>query len=150
MFVSLEHAVMTLNGHTCQGWADDAEGIMIPDITLTNITKGADGLMAVSSTGERGGEIELKFQPLSPSVQFFGQLLARYQRGLPVIFEGTLVNQPMGINTQFQRGVFTSAPLGQSFGNKDPKVQIYKINFQVILTNYDGMQVVPAPVLAAA
>ena len=148
MFVSLEHATVTLNGHVCQGWADDTEALVLPDIDLTNVTTGADGLLAASSTGMRGGEIELKFQPQSPSVQFFGTQLTHYLRGNPIEFNGSIVNQTMGQAIQLSNGVFRRGPLGQSLGNGDPVAQVYVIHFQLILPNYDGMVTTPAPVIA--
>ena len=121
---------------------------MIPDIELSNVTVGADGLLAASSTGQRGGEMEFKFQPHSPTVQFLGTQLVRYLRGTPVLFNGSVANQSMGLNVRLENGVLRMGPLGQSFGNKDPKPQIYKIRFQLILPNYDGMITTPAPVIA--
>ena len=148
MFVSLEHSVTTINGHVLEGWADDQEALMIPDIDLTNVSIGADGLLAASSTGQRGGAIEFKFQPHSPSVQFFGTQLVRYLRGAPVIFQGSIVDQAMGVSIRLDSGVLQTGPLGQSRGNKAPKSQVYKIFFQLILPNYDGMKTVAAPVIA--
>ena len=147
--VSLEHTTVRINGHTCEGWADDDEALSFPEIDLVNESTGPDGLLVVSSTGQRGGPMMLKFQANSASTKFFGTLLARSQRGVPVNFSGTITNSETGVTTRLEGGVFKKAPLGQSLGSGTPKQQEFTIIFSVILTNYDAMNAQPAPVLPA-
>ena len=147
--VSLENTVVTINGHVCEGWADDDSALSFPNINLVNETTGPDGLLAVSSTGMRGGPMVLKFQANSASTKFFGTLLSRRLRGIPVQFSGTIVNTQTGVTTRLEGGVFKDAPLGQSLGSGTPNQQEFTIIFQVILTNRDAMVTQPAPVLAA-
>ena len=147
---SIEHTTVTINGHVCEGWADDGEAIAFPEIDLIEDSVGPDGLLVVSSTGERGGEMMFKFQANSVSVAFFGVQLTRALRGGPVIFSGTIVNNQSGVTTRLEGGVMKNAPMGQSLGKGTPKQQEYTIRFQSILTNYDAMQTQAAPVIAAA
>ena len=143
--LSIEHTVVTINGHRFEGWGAGADSIQFPDQNLAETNVGADGQMVASSTGMRGGEIVLKLQPNSPSVAFMaGQILA-IQRGGSVVWNGTVRNGQTGVTTRLERGVLKTAPLGQSVGNEPAPVREYTFEFESILTDMSGARVQSPP-----
>ena len=147
--VSLQHTVVRINGHTCEGWAAQADALMLPDITVASSEIGPDGLKVVSSTGMRGGMLTLKFLANSRSRAFFGQQLAEIQRGAVKNFTGSISNPQTGETTRLDRGHMEVGPTGTTIGNAVPAAREFQIHFESIISNYDGFNAQPAPVLAA-
>lgn len=148
MNISLEHAEVIINGHTCQGWAAEAEAIALPQITLMEEAVGPDGLAVFGSTGMRGGLIEFKFQANSLSKKWFGQQAARIQGGAAIEFNGTIRHRQTGEVTRLGRGAMKNIPAGQTLGNGVPAARQFDIYFQSIVTNYDAMKTDSIPVAA--
>ena len=115
--VSLEHTTVLINGHRCRGWANTGDALQFPDIEMAQTERGADGQMVASSTGNRGGEIMLKFMSNSPSFLFFMQKKVEIDRGASIEFNGTVRNAQTGMTSRLERGVLKRAPAGQNVGN---------------------------------
>lgn len=136
--VSITDTTCILNGHLIRGWSDDADALMLPDIEVANIIRGADGLMVASSTGDRGGEVTIKLLANSPSAAFlFGQA-GLILRGARIIFNGSIRNARMGMSTRLDRGVMKTLPGGQTMGKGEAAAREFVFEFQEVLPNYDG------------
>lgn len=137
-FVSIEDTDVVINGHTVEGWSDDADALTLPDVELASVTRGADGRMVASSTGNKGGEVTIKLLPNSPSTQFFSQRAAEIVGGAVIIFHGLIRNSRLGFSTRLSRGVLMTAPLGQTLGKGEAAAREFTFEFEEILPNYDG------------
>lgn len=146
--VSLEHTVVRINGHECEGWAAVADALQFPDNQLANYIIGPDGTKSVSSTAFRGGEVVFKFLANSPSTQFFFQQLSRILRGTVVEFSGTVTNTQTGASVRLERGHMQMSPMGQTLGNDTAPAREYTIHFESILPNYDGVKTTRRPAMA--
>ena len=148
--VSILHTVCTINGHRCEGWANAADALSLPDIQLANSERGPDGLKLVSSTGMRGGIVTFKFLANSRSRAQFGKWLAEIQRGAVIVFEGSISNSQTGESTRLTRGNMEVGPAGTTLGNAIPAAREFQIDFEEIISNYDGFKTQSAPVLSTA
>lgn len=146
--VSLEHTVVTVNGHRAQGWANTADALQMPDLVLAEEAFGADGTLLASSTGMKGGAIILKFLANSPTAAFLFRQLASIQRGSVINFEATIENRQAGWRVNCARGFMKQAPLGQTLGNAVAPAREFTITFETIIPNYDGARTQSAPVAA--
>ena len=147
--VSLQHTVVRINGHTHEGWAAQSDALTLPDITVAATEVGPDGLMVASSTGMRGGEVVMKFLANSRTRAFYGQQMSEIQRGAVKNFSGSIANSQTGETTRLDRGVLISAPSGTTLGNAVPPSRDVTIMFESVISNFDGFNAQPAPVLAA-
>ena len=147
--VSLQHTVVTINGHRCEGWAAAADAFSLPDIQVANSERGPDGLKLVSSTGMRGGIATFKFLANSRSRAYFGKLMAEIQRGAVINFEGSASNSQTGETTRLTRGHMEVGPTGTTLGNAVPPAREFQIDFEEIISSYDGFNAQSAPVVAA-
>ena len=147
--VSLQHTTVTINGHRCEGWANVADALLLPDIQLANSETGPDGLKVVSSTGIRGGPVVFKFAANSESRGQFSKWLVEIQRGAAIEFEGSIANSQTGETTRLVRGHMQMGPAGTTLGNAIPPPREFTIVFEQVLGNFDGFKAQPAPVLAA-
>ena len=138
MFFSLEHTIVQINGHNCGGWADEDDALMMPDVELAQVVRGADGQMLATSTGNRGGQISLKFLANSKSNQFFMEQAVRIKQGAVVNFSGTINNPQSGVSVQLDNGVMVQAPLGQTQGRSAAASREFVFEFETITPNYDG------------
>ena len=145
--VSIEHTEAIFNGHRVQGWAPVADALMLPDITLAEESVGPDGLMVVSSTGEKGGPVVFKLQANSPSTAFFLQQMAVILRGAAVEWSGTITNSMTGASTRCERGFLKVSPAGQTLGNGTPPPREFTLRFESTIPNYDGAQMQSPPVI---
>ena len=145
--VSVEHTVVTLNGTPIQGWANEADAIMMPDIEAATATVGPDGLKCFCTTGEKGGAVSFKLQPNSAGAQFLGVQAARLQARRVVIFNGVIRNHSTGYVSTLSDGALITYPSGISFGTEVNPL-IYVINFERIVTLWDGIRTQPIPVAA--
>lgn len=145
--VSIQDTTVVVNGHVVEGWSEDADALMLPDIDLATVTRGADGRMVASSTGNRGGEVRFKLQANSPSTQFFSQQVATIIRGGAVVFNGTIRNSRMGISIRLERGVLSTAPAGQTLGKGSAAAREFAFEFETVLPNYDGARFTGPPEL---
>ena len=145
--ISIEHATVLINGHRVQGWAAEADALLLPEIDLANTTRGPDGLLLASSTGNRGGEVSFKLLANSESAAFFGRQVAEIRRGARIIFEGSYEDQT-GYSITFERGVFMRAPFGRTLGNTTPATRVFVFDFESIVESWDGVQTARPPAVA--
>lgn len=147
--VSLEHTVAEMNGHTIQGWANMADCLLMPQITMAVAEVGADGLMLVSSTGEKGGPVEFKLMANSESVATFGRWAEEISKGAVIEFNMTISNSQTGASGRYERGAMLVRPGGQTLGNALAPPREFTVRFQQITINYDGMKTARPPRLTA-
>lgn len=146
--VSLQHSTVQINGHRCEGWANAADALQLPDIQLANHEFGPDGLKVVAGTGMRGGPVVFKFMANSRSRAQFGKWMAQIQRGASIEFEGSIANSQTGESTRLERGHMEVAPAGTTLGNGIPAAREFTIIFESVITNFDGFKADSAPVLS--
>jgi len=145
--ISVIGTTVVIDGHTVSGWSDDADALMMPDeVELAQVTRGADGLMVASLTGNKGGEVQLKLLANSESAQYFGRQVSHILNGGMREFSGT-VRYSNGVVTHLERGVITTAPLAITLGQGPAATRIFRFEFERIITNFDsGRYSSPPPV----
>ena len=135
---SLEHVSVTLGGHLVRGFADEDDALMLPDaVSFFEVSRGADGSMEVMRNGVKGGELQLKLQPSSPSVQFFMnqvslQMGDQGSSGTIVSWQGEVIDSRNGAKVTLSDGVLTEAPLGQTYGAGAAATMVFKWQFEII------------------
>ena len=139
MDFSLERCEFQLNGHTVVGWSDDAEALILPDVDLANIIRGADGKMTSTSSGEKGGPVIIKLLPNSPSVPFFLNAVLAQQNGASVVWAGIFRDPVTKITIAFVKGVLQHGPLGQTIGKGATKPLEFTIEFEKVLPDYSAV-----------
>ena len=145
--VSLEHTIVIINGHRCEGWAKQNDALSLPDIEVSQSEVGPDGLQVSSSTGMRGGPVIFKFQANSRSRAFFGEQMSRIQRGAAITFDGTIQNPQTGLSVRLSRGVLKKGPVGQTLGDGVAPAGVFEFDFETVLSNWAGFRATPAPVV---
>lgn len=148
-FINLRNSTLILNGHTVEGWADEDDALMFPQTTLANVTRGADGKMQASSTGNVGDGIEIKLLATSRSVAFFGKQVQHLKNGGRVVFNGTFIDNINNTTVSLERGVMTEAPDHASLGQGAAGTVTYKIEFEEIKPDFSGTRGYPAPDVVA-
>ena len=146
--VSLHDTVVRLNGHTVGGWAKQADALMFPDIDIAQYEIGPDGLMVVSATGIRGGEVTLKLQSNSPSRAFMQQQFEQQKNGAEIEWTGTVSNARTGETTRLERGAMIKGPAAQTLGDGVAPAREFVIVFESILNNADSLRSDTPPVRA--
>ena len=143
---SLEHTIVTLNGHTIEGWASETAAIEWPNTEATTWTYSPDGKMMGVRSGMKGGPMIFRVQANSPTAAWFARKFQKYIHGdgEPERFEGSYENPNAGISGTFTNGYFTSGPAGQSIGT-EVAMQEYTLNFEVIRYNADAAKYTSAP-----
>lgn len=145
--VSLEHTNVDVNGHRVQGWANAADALLFPQITMGVAEVGADGLMLVSSTGEKGGEVVYKFMANSESTAVFARWAEEVSKGAVIEFRMVVSNTQTGVSGRYERGAMLVRPGGQTLGNAIAPPREFTIRYQQITVNYDGAKTSRPPVL---
>ena len=135
---SIEQATFLLNGHVFSGWSDDADALNIPDIELLTEKRGADGLMVVSSTGEKGGPVVIKLLANSKSVKFLQNFVTAQLVGASIKWTGYYRDPVNNISIAFIDGYLKTAPLGPKQGKGDISNFEYTFVFTRIIPNYTG------------
>ena len=143
---SIEHTIVTLNGHTIEGWGDEAAAIEFPEMEVTDWVYSPDGKMMGTRSGQKGGAMTFRIQANSISSAWFARKFQKYLHndGAPERFDGTYENTNMGISATLTNGYFTSGPGGQNIGT-EAAVQEYVLNFEQIRMNMDGNTFTPVP-----
>lgn len=149
MFINLRNATVTLNGHVCEGWADEDDALMFPNTTLANVTRGADGKMQASSTGNLGDAVEFKFLATSRTVKFLSAQVAHIKNGGLVTFNGTVVDGVNNVSVVLSRGVLTEAMDHPSLGQGAASTVTYKIEFESIQPDHSSAKFVKPPAVTA-
>lgn len=145
LFYSLEHCILTLNGHQVVGWADEADALSFEPHETSSVVVGPDGLMIVSNLGHRGGQLTVKTLANSPSTKFFGQQQSVIRTGGVVVWSGTLTNTISGINLALEDGALINTPISISFGNEIPPSIENVFAFETVEMSWDGLQSRPRP-----
>lgn len=148
-YVALEHCTVTLNGTLIEGFAPEADAIMMPEIEIATVTVGPDGLKTFTTTGQRGGEVSLKLQPNSRGGQFLGSQFALELGRQIVVFNGVIQNHHTGYTSRLTNGGFVRGPSGISFGTEVNMLE-FVIDFTQIVTLWDGIRTQPVPLSAQA
>ena len=138
MFISLEGTTVILNGHVVGGWSEATDALTLPEIELAQVQRGADGKMVASSTGNKGGEVQIKLLANSPSTQFLEQQVAQIMRGAAVVWDGSIRNAQAGFGVTLGRGVLMTAPAGQTMGKGEVAERVFAFEFETVLPNYDA------------
>ena len=73
--ISLTNSTAIFDGQTITGWSKATDALTIPAIQVLETTYGADGIMTVTNTGTKGGDMTFKFSPNSQGAQFFSSLV---------------------------------------------------------------------------
>ena len=132
IYRALDLSSVILNGITLEGWSEDEDALTMPDaMELAVIKKGADGLMVAGRTGEKGGEVTLKFVANSSSVQTLSAIVLAEKNGAALNFSG-IINFNDGSVVTLDKGVLKTAPNGYTLGKGAPKTMSYVFEFQVI------------------
>ncbi|MEE9451374.1 MAG: hypothetical protein V3V61_01295 [Gammaproteobacteria bacterium] len=135
---SLENSTLTLNGTVITGFSDDTDALAFPDIILAQVKRGADGKMTGSSTGDKGGELEIKLLATSNSVIFLSSIAEQQKNGAVVNFNGSFVNSLTNVSVTLTNGLLTQYPPMSSLGKGETKNMVYIINFERIDGNYEA------------
>ena len=149
LIISVEHARLTLNGHLFSSYSQDEDAIMFPEIELTNEEVGATGQMFVASTGERGGEVMLKFMPNSQDVIFLQQQAQVGLAGGAVVWNGTLDHSQGNFSVSLSNGVLKKFPSAFTMGKGSVKTMEYTFRFELIQNNMDAATTGNMPPLTA-
>lgn len=150
-FVSLRTCTLIMNpsasggGHLVQGWADEDEALTMPTTTLANVSRGADGKMQASSTGNDGGPVEIKLLATSPSTKYFATAVADAKNGNPKTFDAHLNDRANGVQTVMSNGVLTDVMDGPSLGQGSASTITYTIEFERIISDYSGTSFTDSP-----
>lgn len=142
---SLLDTIMILNGHRVEGWSEDEDALMMPEITVAATIRGGDGLMMSQSTGDLGGEVTIKLLATSKSTQFFMQQHEIIRRGARVIWNGSIDYGAMGNRNVLRIGAMLTGPSGQTLGKGRAATRQFVFDFQEISNNADAGKFSNAP-----
>ena len=135
-WLSLDTTQVIIDGHRCEGWSDEANGLEFSNPELAMAKRGPEGKRIMNSTGNKGGDVTLRFMPNSRSTKFFMQKLASQLNGDRSSFNGE-VNYGNGATIQMYNGVLRQAPFGQSLGTEAASME-FIIDFELIVPNYNA------------
>ena len=135
---SLEQCKLVLNGHEVTGWSDDTDAISFPNIDIASVKRGADGKMASSSSGEKGGPVVMKLLANSPSAKFFQNAATAQLNGAAVSWNGIFRDPINGISVAMTQGTLTNVPLGPTMGKGDVANKEFTIEFETVVADYSG------------
>ncbi len=137
---AIENVDVVINDHRVTGWSEDADALMMPDIDLAAVTRGADGLMTSTSTGDKGGAVVLKLKPNSNSTKFFNNLITTVLNGGSIRLDGYIRDNLNNIYVELTKGVLTTVPLGQTLGKGEAANREFMIEFERVIPDYTGTQ----------
>lgn len=157
--MALENATIKIGpdsaSHTIEGWSADGDCFGPPmDHEVEVVVTGADGLMASFGTGAKGGPINYKLMPNSPSAAYFNDLFqkklrrnseGRRSNGRPQVLAGSADFPETGIKTTMKEGRMTKGPLSYQAGMGDFSALTWTVVFQEILTEGGKGNTGPAP-----
>jgi len=134
--MDINQGVFILNGHVVTGWSDAEDCLTFPqELELMTMTKGADGKMVASGTGEKGGPVVLKLQPNSPTVGFIAKFIKQQQQGLPVIWSASWTSPVSGERVNCKGGALLTAPKGTTYGKGKAAEKVYTFEFELLDEN---------------
>ena len=155
MFFSLQDVTVILNGHTVEGeqiikgWSEDTDALTLPDaFEFASVRRGATGVMAAFSTGDRGGPVSLKLMPNSPSVPFFMKQVTRILVDkAEVIWDGSVIHSRTKASVALSRGVLVSGPLWYTMGKGEAGNLTFTWEFEQIIPNFTNVNFADLPLL---
>ena len=158
MLYSLQDVTVNLNGHTVEGeqiirgWSEDSDALTLPDaFEFASVRRGATGVMAAFSTGDRGGPVTLKLMPNSPSVPFLMNQVARILVDkAEVIWDGSVKHikaGKTGASVTLKRGILISGPLWYTMGKGEAGNLTFMWEFQEIIPDFAKVNFADVPVL---
>ncbi len=156
MFFSLQDVTVILNGHTVEGeqiikgWSEDTDALTLPDaFEFASVRRGATGVMAAFSTGDRGGPVSLKLMPNSPSVPFFMKQVTRILVDkAEVIWDGSVIHSRTKASVALSRGVLVSGPLWYTMGKGEAGNLTFMWEFEQIIPNFTNVNFADLPTVA--
>lgn len=105
--ISLVNSTIELNKTAITGWSDDTDALTIPDITISNVKRGADGIMTATATGIKGGAITYKLLAETESCKFLVSISEQIKSGANINFQGTITSNSTGWQLIKKNGVLT-------------------------------------------
>ena len=155
MLYSLQDVTFTLNGHTVEGeqiirgWSEDTDALTLPDaFEFASVRRGATGVMAAFSTGDRGGPVTLKLMPNSPSVPFLMNQVTRILGNkAEVIWDGSVKHSKSGASVALIRGILVSGPLWYTMGKGEAGNLTFTWEFQEIIPDFAKVNFADLPLL---
>ncbi len=155
MLFSLQDVTVILNGHTVEGehiikgWSEDSDALTLPDaFEFASVRRGATGVMAAFSTGDRGGPVSLKLMPNSPSVPFFMNQVTRILVDkAEVIWDGSVIHSRTKASVALSRGVLISGPLWYTMGKGEAGNLTFTWEFEQIIPNFTNVNFADLSVL---
>ena len=148
-FINIRNGTFTINGHVVEGWADEDDALMFPTRTLAQVTRGADGKMQASSTGNLGGPVEIKLLATSKSHAFLAKQVAHLNQGGRVVFNAVWNDPVNGVKVSCNRGVMTDIMDHASLGAGTASTVPYTIEFEEIITDVTANKFTSAPRVTA-
>ena len=156
MFFSLQDVTVILNGHTVEGeqiikgWSEDTDALTLPDaFEFASVRRGATGVMAAFSTGDRGGPVSLKLMPNSPSVPFFMKQVTRILVDkAEVIWDGNVIHSRTKASVALSRGILISGPLWYTMGKGEAGNPTFTWEFEQIIPNFTNVNFADLPTVA--
>ena len=137
------HIICLINGHRVQGWADEDVPVEFPKDELNNITRGRDGSLYGTDTGNVGGRVTFRVAPTSPSAHWFIKQWEKRVRGERIIYEGSYGDTEQGNSVSFAGGILVQAPPMIEPGQTYEAI----LEFEEIHSDIDGAQSSAPPVL---
>lgn len=140
--LSVETTTVTIGGHQFVGLSEDADAIMVPaDFEFFTIRRGALGDMVALRNGAKGGPLELKLLPSSPSVKYWMRQQAAILEGSFALYQGTIYDRAMNASVRLRNGVLQKGPLGHTYGQGDVANRIFVFEFERFVLEYDNARV---------
>ena len=134
--MSVVNVAANFNGHDVVGWSEDADAFSCPDVDLVNVTRGGDGRLSTSNTGNLGGRVMLKLQPVSRSTRFFMNMVSVVRNGGFIDWNAFVRYLDTGVTLTLVGGVLVRAPLGQTVGKGAAAPRIFEFEFEQIIPDY--------------
>ena len=155
MLFSLQDVTVILNGHavegdhTIKGWSEDTDALTLPDaFEFASVRRGATGVMAAFSTGDRGGPVTLKLLPNSPSVPFLMNQVTRILKDkAEVIWDGSVKHSRTGASVTLKRGILVSGPLWYTMGKGEAGNLTFNWEFEEIIPDFAKVNFTGVPAL---
>ena len=138
--ISIIHSVLTINNHEVGGYADEDGALSLPDSELYNVRRGPTGETVYSYNGMRGGELELRLLPTSPSAVFFIRMGQQIKNGSRIRVDGDYSNLSLGYSVKFRNGVLKSLPPGPTLGSTGAGNLTFMFDFESIISDFDDFR----------
>ena len=133
---AVSNTTLILNGHTFTGWSEDADALSMPTVDLAVITRGGDGRLTASDTGNRGGPVIVKLQPTSESAKFLMNSISTARTGGRIKWNGYARYNDTNVTVALTTGVLVNGPLGPTVGKGASAPLVFTFEFEDIIPDY--------------